>query len=402
MSNKVKKNHPDDITRKELIDRLGWPSRTFTERFAKFLNFYGISKDHFTYDVFETPKERLKRLSSNNEMADKEEIRKIRIDYRYKDLLFILLKAFEEHPFYRDNYDEKTISLDRVIAYNECLISLIEALPDALRYRTMSHPTYYRTVNQLPAMKKMSEKIHQFLAASVLAPKQVRLQVWEEMFDFIDYMIFRTFDLSVKYQQEEQELTENKKTKAQKNNQQLKVAPNKAYQDMLTELFDGRANQAKPDSDLPCDTLDEYIAMLLKSYIFIIDQLEGDPKFAIEAINTFQVSKQLAEVAYDAVSKMLSSNVEDVKDAEMERWKQEVRDYAEKAKMPFSSVVSLKDGIKEIWDQFKDNAECKFDRKHYKGFLEFCDQVEKTAHQGDYLLKKIVNEPTLEILRTKK
>ncbi|MCE5286060.1 MAG: hypothetical protein LLG02_09480 [Pelosinus sp.] len=404
MANTVKKKHPDDMTRKELISRLEWPERTFTERFNKFLKYYGISKKHFTYDVFESPQERLERMSSQDltdEQKKQDENRKILIDYRYKDLLFVLMKAYEKHPLYRENYDESSITLERVIAYNEKLIDLVDTLPEGMKYNTMAHPAYYRTVNQLPTMKKLSEKIHQFLAASVLVPKQVRLQVWEEMFDFVDYMIFRTFDLSVKYHQEQKEVGKREKNKAKKRNNLLKTDPNQAYHEMLAQLFDDRNQDAKQDGDLPCDTLDGYLVMLLKTYIIVVEELDAAPKLRVELEKDVRLSNELAKCAYNEIGKKIGASASEVQAAEQEIWKQEVIEYAEQAKKPFDSVIELRENMKDVWDKFKDHADCDLGHKHYKEFLDFCDQVEKAVNKGDYLITNIVKDPALDIVKKK-
>ncbi len=403
LTNRVKKKHPEDMTRTELIERLGWASRTFTKRFPKFLDFYNIDKTFLKYEIYEKPEKRLERLLGATKKQREEDLQKICIDHRYKDLLFILLKAFEIHPLYRDNYDEtEEVALERAISYNEKLINLVDTLPDNLKYTTMAHPTYCRTVKQLPVMKKMSKKLHQFLAASVLAPKQVRLQVWEEMFDFVDYMIFRIYDLTVKYRQEQTELLQKEKTEAKKKTILRKTNPNQVYHEILIDVFDDSAkNAVKADDDLPCDTLDGYLALLLKGYVIAVELVEGNPEIRSKVEEDIQLAYQIAAVGYDAIAKEIGVNADVVQEAELEMWQLEVAEYAEQAKTTFTSNVSLKESMKKVWKEFKPTAECKFERKHYKEFQDFCDDVEKASSNGDYILENIIKDKILEVFRDK-
>lgn len=406
MSNDVKKRHPEDMTRLELIARLGWPARTFTDRFKKFLDFYGIDKHNFTYSVFDmdikkSEDDKVPNKPKSQKARDNDELRKILIDYRYKELLYVLLAAFEEHPLYRENVKEDAISLDRVIKYNETLIGLIEGLPKSEKYSIQSKPIYYRTVAQLPAMKKMSDKIHQFLAASMLVPKQVRLQVWEEMFDFVDYMIFRTFDLAVEYNNSEMKKAKRQRVKAEKLGKVLEENPNRAFCEMLNQHLDSRTTEEATDKDLPCDTLDGYLALSLKTHIHIVSLLESNPKKKAELELMFKTAVQLSGVYHEAVARKLGVGAAAVAEAENGVWEEEVQEYAEQAKRPFSGATCLSESMREIWERYKDEAECKFDRNHYQAFIAFCVQVEETSADRSYLLNNIVKEPVMDLLKTK-
>lgn len=398
MANKVFKNHSEDMTRDELIDRLGWSESTFKDRMKRFIESYKFVKDPFTNT----------------------ETNKMLFDRRLKDILYVLLAAFPQHPSVKDKSGGANITMDKILVYYKELIGLVDGLEGEEKYKLQGDPMYLKLVSQVYAMDQLIAKFNRLLAATLLVDKEIRLNAWEELYNHMDGLIYATFNQAIKKEQEFESAKQNdivvgKKIRRigalKKNKQQVRDESIKLVEENIPTQF---------SKDIPFDTLDGYLVFKLKVIIMAIEaenlsnkdeydkhriiSAKGD---AADLLALAEVGKENLRIAQSIMQEYINdkmangNNTEDLKQQEQE-WKKQINESANRAKKPFAHITLIEDELKEMWEGRDQVPQEHLEKLHVERFMEFSKLMDKETTNLSHIPKRLLQELLTDICKPPK
>lgn len=108
----------------------------------------------------------------------------------------VLLISFDSNPLFREGTDKNNVKPKNIIDYYEELISLIDInLPNQEKYQVMNSSAFYRTLTEIEGLKKLTEKLSEVFTATVLVEESVRAHIWKELYSYLDYLVYRTYEV---------------------------------------------------------------------------------------------------------------------------------------------------------------------------------------------------------------
>lgn len=400
MANKVFKNHPEDMTRNELIDRLGWAESSFKDRMGRFIESYKFIETQFT----------------------DRDTKKMIFDHRVKDIVYVLLAAFPSHPSVKDKSGGTNITMEKILVYYKELINLVDSLEDEARYSIQSDPMYLKLVSQVYAIDLVIAKFNRLLTATLLVNKEVRLSVWEGLYDRMDGLFYATFDQALQKESEFEKAKQNKIITGRRIRRIGALKNGKERRDESVKLVEETIIQAQSSQDIPFDTLDGYLVFKLKAIILAIDaeklsakdeydnqrivSAKGDDANLLAAI---EIAKDDLNIAQPIVQEYINANVgklgaESVKQMKQQEreWKKQIDESAYRAKQPFTHITLIEDELKEMWEHRAELPQDKLEKLHVERFIEFSKLVDQETIDLSHISNRLLRELLTDVCKPPK
>lgn len=400
MVNKVFKNHPEDMTRDELIDKLGWAESSFKDRMKRFIQSYKFVEDPFT---------------------DKE-TKKMLFDRRLKDIVYVLLAAFPQHPREKDKSGGANITMEKILLYYKNLTGFIDTLEDDARYKIQGDPMYLKLVSQVHAIEQVITKFNRLLSATLLVDRGLRLSVWEELYNHMDGLFYATFDRAIQKESELKRVKPNESVIGRKIKRIGNLKNDKQrFRNESVKLIEEEI-QAHSAKEFPFDTLDGYLVFKLKAIILAIeaeklsDKDIYDKQRIINAKDTdadlliaAEHVKQNLRIAHPIVQTFIDEKIEKL-DLEAEKqmkqqdqeWKKQIDESAERAKKPFSHITLIEDELKGLWEQRHQVPQEHLEKLHVERFIEFSKLVDKETIDLSHIPNRILRELVTDLCKPPK
>lgn len=239
-----------DFTHTEVINELIVDERTFRNQFDKFLSKYQLDKKDF------------KKYNEEN------------LSYywliEWTELAIVLMKAFPNNPFFRNNVGIKDITADDILNYYKTLTDETESrLPDQLKHCAYTLPSYLPTLKLVDGIPELIEKISELTAAFLILENEHPGDVISFINKTIDEWIYNlhrnTYYIKEAYstnkkalKKEIEEALKDSESKGELTKEE-KNQDRKRMKDMINQIKDIDLEDAK--------SLDEEMAKLLKQFM---------------------------------------------------------------------------------------------------------------------------------------
>lgn len=370
--NILKKMNLNDLSKDELMETLNWTRGIFQKRFPAFCKFYGFQITDFHQDG----------------------TGKYLIQSEWKDILIVLLKAFEYHPLAGGDKREiefKHTTLHSITLYYEKLMEFIEELPKKIKYDIKDTTVYYRTLQEVEGLAAVQRKFTEVLTATSLVETSVRVHVWKELYDYLDYLIYRTYEV-------DQEV--NAKVKMLKSeieedflfNQSMSEKWQNPWMDeqyKLDKLYKiNRMNEIEMDEKrrLENATLDELLVKELRSRMENPNRIHTGNEEIQELIET---REKWEDALSSTIKRITGYSTEQLKEIRNQTYTEKVDRKIKEIQKEFNDIQEIEEQVQEIIKMAVEEENPK-EQDFYNGFIGFLEDVRKQSKMFKEEAERIV------------
>ncbi|MCM3567004.1 hypothetical protein [Neobacillus mesonae] len=370
--NILRKMNPNDLSKDELIITLNWTRGIFQKRFPAFCKYYGFKITDFHQDG----------------------TGKYLIRSDWKDILIVLLKAFEYHPLaggYKREIEFKHTTLHSITLYYEKLMEFIEELPKKIKYDIKDTTVYYRTLQEVEGLAAVQRKFTEVLTATSLVETSVRVHVWKELYDYLDYLIYRTYEVHQEVNEKAEILkagidgdflfsqSMNEKWQNPWMDEQYKL--DKLYK--INRMNDIEINEERR---LGNATLDELLVKELRSRMESPNQTHTENEDFQELIET---REKWEEALSPTIKRITGYSTEQLKEMKNQTYTEKVDRKVKEIQKEFNDIQEIEEQVQEIIIMNVEEGNPK-KQDFYNGFIGFLEDVRKQSKMFKEEAERIV------------